>query len=186
LLNDGSCVRVRPQERNYGWSYDFLNARTSDGLPLRFLTVLDEYTRKCLAISVARKLTSEDVLDRLADLFVSRGIPAHIRSDNGPEFTAGEGPGELSRLGVKTLYIKPGRPRENGYIESFKRKIQEEFLNRELLDTLLKAWVLTARWQREYNNLRPNSALHYRPPAPKAFEPWSWTAPLNPSVAEAV
>jgi transposase InsO family protein len=175
-LNDGSCVRLRPLRKNHVWSYDFQSGRTSDGRPLRFLNVLDEYTRECLSIDVARSFTSEDVLDRLAELFVSRGVPEHIRSDNGPEFTAQAVRRWLSRLEVKSLFIEPGSPWENGYIESFNGKFRDEFLNRELLDTLLEARVLTARWRQEYNTFRPHSSLNYRPPAPEAYSPW----PLNP------
>ncbi len=185
-LSDGSCVRLRPLRRNQVWSYDFVSGRTSDGRPLRILTILDEYTRECLAIDVGRTFTAEDVLDRLADLFIHRGVPEHLRSDNGPEFTARAVRAWLSRLGVKTLYIEPGSPWENGYIESFNGKLRDEFLNRELLDTLLEARVLTARWRREYNTVRPHSALNYRPPAPEAFEPLPvGPAPLPPQVAEA-
>jgi len=185
-LSDGSCVRLRPERRNQVWSYDFVSGRTSDGRPLRILTILDEYTRECLAIDVARTFTSEDVLDRLADLFIRRGIPEHLRSDNGPEFTARAVRRWLSRLEVRTLYIEPGSPWENGYIESFNGKFRDEFLNRELLDTLLEARVLTARWRWEYNTFRPHSALNYRPPAPEAFEPLPLgPAPLHPQVAEA-
>jgi transposase InsO family protein len=168
-LNDGSCVRLRPERRDHVWSYDFVSARTSDGRPLRFLTVMDEYTRECLAIDVGRRLTSGDVLDRLADLFVIRGVPEHIRSDNGPEFTARAVRDWLGRLKVKTLYIEPGSPWENGYIESFNGKFRDEFLNREVLDTLLEARVLTTCWRREYNTVRPHSSLGYRPPAPEAI-----------------
>lgn len=167
-LNDGSCLRLRPERADHVWSYDFVSARTRDGLPLRFLTVLDEYTRECLSIDVSRSLTSEDVLCRLAELFVRRGVPEHIRSDNGAEFTAEKVRGWLHRLGVKTLYIEPGSPWENGYIESFNGKMRDEFLNREVLDTVLEARVLTERWMREYNEVRPHSALGYRPPAPVA------------------
>lgn len=185
-LSDGSCVRLRPQERNQVWSYDFVSGRTSDGRPLRILTILDEYTRECLAIDAGRTFTSEDVLDRLTELFVSRGIPAHIRSDNGPEFTARAVRKWLSRMGVKTLFIEPGSPWENGYIESFNGKLRDEFLNRELLDTLLEARVLTARWRREYNTVRPHSSLNYRPPAPETLEPLPvGPAPLHPQVADA-
>ena len=172
-LNDGSCVRLRPQRKDHVWSYDFMSARTSDGLPLRLLTILDEYTRECLSIDVARRLTSEDVLCRLAELFVSRGVPDYIRSDNGPEFTAKVVRRWLSRVGVRTLFIEPGSPWENGYIESFNGKFRDEFLNREMLDTVLEARVLTARWRRDYNQVRPHSALGYRPPAPEAVEPLS-------------
>jgi putative transposase len=170
-LNDASCVRLRPERPNHVWSYDFIHARTSDGRKLRFLTILDEYTRECLAIDVGRKLKSEDVLCRLADLFVRRGVPAHIRSDNGPEFTAKLVRLWLEALDVKTLFIEPGSPWENGYIESFNGKFRDEFLNREILDTVLEARVLTARWRRYYNRERPHSALGYRPPAPEAMEP---------------
>ena len=185
-LNDGSCVRLRPERKDHVWSYDFVSGRTSEGRPLRFLNILDEYTRECLSMDVARSLTSEDVLDRLTELFVSRGVPEHIRSDNGPEFTARAVRRWLSRLGVKTLYIEPGSPWENGYIESFNGKFRDEFLNRELLDTLLEARVLTARWRQEYNTFRPHSSLNYRPPAPEAFEPLPvGPDPLHPQVVEA-
>jgi putative transposase len=169
-LNDGSCIRLRPRYRNHVWSYDFLSGRTSDGRPLKFLTILDEHTRECLAIDVGRRLRSEDVLCRLAELFLDRGVPTHIRSDNGPEFTAKAVTGWLERVQVKTLFIAPGSPWENGYVESFNGKFRDEFLNRELLDTLLEARVLTARWRREYNRVRPHSSLGYRPPAPEARE----------------
>jgi putative transposase len=174
-LNDGSCVRLRPERKNHVWSYDFQSGRTSDGRPLRFLNILDEYTRECLSIDVGRSFTSEDVLERLEELFVSRGTPEHIRSDNGPEFTAQAVRRWLSRLEVKPLFIEPGSPWENGYIESFNGKFRDEFLNRELLDTLLEARVLTARWRQEYNTFRPHSSLNYRPPAPEAYSP----LPLN-------
>ena len=158
-LNDGSCVRLRPQHRNHVWSYDFVQARTSEGRPLRMLTVLDEYTRECLAIEVERKLTAEDVLVQLTDLFVRRGVPKHLRSDNGSEFTA------------EALYIEPGSPWENGYIESFNGRLRAEFLNGEVFDTLLEAKVLIERWRKEYNTIRPHSSLGYRPPAPTAIQP---------------
>ena len=169
-LNDGSCVRLRPLRPDHVWSCDFVMGRTSDGLPLRFLTILDECTRESLAIDVARNLTSEDVLCRLAELFVDRGVPDYIRSDNGSEFTAKVVREWLARVEVKTLYIEPGSPWENGYVESFNGKFRDEFLNRELLDTLLEARVLTARWRRHYNKDRPHSSLGYRPPAPEARE----------------
>ena len=170
-LNDGSCIRLRPEHRNHVWSYDFVHARTRDGRGIRLLTVLDEYTRECLAIDVARHLTHEDVLRRLATLFFTRGIPDHIRSDNGSEFTARVVRNWLQRLGVKTLYIEPGSPWENGYIESFNGKLRDELLNREVFDTVLEAKVLVARWRQEYNHIRPHSSLGYRPPAPEAVLP---------------
>ena len=170
-LNDGSCIRLRPECKNHVWSYDLVSDRTSDGRTLRFLTIIDEYTRECLSIDVGRRMRSEDVLERLADLFVQRGIPEHIRSDNGPEFTAKVVRTWLEQLGVRTLFIEPGSPWENGYVESFIGKMRDEFLNLEVFDTLLEARVLCARWRREYNCHRPHSALGYRPPAPQALEP---------------
>jgi putative transposase len=121
-LNDGSCVRLRPAYRDHVWSYDFVQARTHDGRVFRMLTLVDEFTRECLAIDVARKLTSEDVLERLSDLFIRRGVPDYLRSDNGSEFTATVVRDWLTKVGVKTLYIEPGSPWENGYIESFGRQ----------------------------------------------------------------
>ncbi len=171
-LNDGSCVRLRPAHRDHVWSYDFVQDRTSDGRAFRMLTVIDEYSRECLAIDVARKLTSEDVLERLSDLFVRRGVPDHIRSDNGPEFTAKNVTEWLERVGVKTLFIEPGSPWENGYNESFNGTLRYELLDVELFDTLLEAKVLIERWRIEYNTVRPHSSLGYRPPAPEAIQPW--------------
>ena len=171
-LNDGSCVRLRPAYPNHVWSYDFMQARTHDGRAFRLLTLIDEYTRECLAIDVARRLTSEDVLERLSDLFICRGVPNYIRSDNGPEFTAAVVRGWLARVGVRTLFIEPGSPWENGYIESFNGKLRDELLNVEIFDTLLEAKVLIERWRREYNTIRPHSALGYRPPASAAIQPW--------------
>jgi putative transposase len=137
------------------------------------LTLVDEFTRECLVIDVAKRLTSEDVLERLSDLFVHRGVPDYIRSDNGPEFTAKSVREWLSKVGVKTLFIEPGSPWENGYIESFNGKLRDELLNRESFDTLLEAKVLVERWRRHYNTRRPHSALGYRPPAPEATQPCS-------------
>lgn len=168
-LNDGSCVRLRPERRDHVWSYDFVMGRTHDGKAYKMLTIIDEYTRECLSIDVARRLKSDDVLDRLTQLFVYRGVPDHIRSDNGPEFTADAVRDWLKRLGVKTLYIEPGSPWENGYIESFNGKLRDELLNGEIFDTLYEAKVLIERWRREYNEFRPHSALGYRPPAPETI-----------------
>jgi len=170
-LNDGSCVRLRPEYRHHVWSYDFVMDRTADGRVIRMLTIVDEFTRECLAIDVARKLTSEDVLERLSDLFVRRGVPDHIRSDNGSEFTAKRVREWLERVGVKTLYIEPGSPWENGFVESFNGKLRDECLKRESFDTLLEAKVLIERWRQDCNTIRPHSALGYRPPAPEARQP---------------
>ena len=171
-LNDGSCLRLRPAYPNHVWSYDFMKDRTSDGRGLRYLTIIDEFTKECLAIDVGRNLTHDHVLDRLSQLFVERAVPAYLRSDNGSEFTAKAVRDWLGRIGVKTLYIEPGSPWENGYGESFNGKFRDEFLNRELLDTVLEAKVLTQRWRKHYNTVRPHSALGYRPPAPEAFQPF--------------
>ena len=170
-LNDGSCIRLRPEHRNHVWSYDFVLDRTHDGKPLRMLTVMDEHTRECLAIDVERRLNSENVLDRLAQLFVERGTPEYIRSDNGPEFTAHTVRDWLARVQVRTLFIEPGSPWENGYIESFNGKLRDELLEREIFYTLKEAKVLIENWRWEYNHFRPHSALGYRPPAPEAIEP---------------
>ena len=166
-LNDGSCIRLRPEHKDHVWSYDFMVSRTADGRALKLLTILDEYTRECLAIVVERRITSQDVIDHLFDLLVLRGIPEHIRSDNGSEFTAREVRRWLSRLGVKTLFIEPGSPWENGYIESFNGKLRDELLNREIFTTLTEAQVLIADWRKDYNQVRPHSSLHYKPPAPE-------------------
>jgi len=167
-LNDGSCVRLRPEYKDHVWSYDFMIDRTADGRAFKILNIIDEYTRECLAILIARKFTNQDVIDLLFQLFIFRGIPEHIRSDNGPEFTAKAIRKWLSRLEVKTLFIEPGSPWENGYIESFNGKLRDELLNREIFTTLQEAKVLIEQWRREYNQIRPHSARGYRPPAPEA------------------
>ncbi len=170
-LNDGSCLRLRPLYRHHVWSYDFVADRTHDGRPLRMLTVLDEYSRECLAIEVARRLTADHVLETLTRLFTEHGPPAHIRSDNGGEFTATAVRRWLGSLGVRTLYITPGSPWENGYNERFNGTLVEEVLKREIFFTLMEARVLIEQWRREYNTVRPHSALGYRPPAPEARKP---------------
>lgn len=166
-LNDGSCIRLRPEHKNHVWAYDFVTDRTSDGKAFRMLTVVDEYTRECLAIRVERKLGSTHVLETLAELFIQRGPAAHIRSDNGPEFCAQAVKHWLRRLHVKTLYIEPGSPWENGYVESFNGKLRDELLNGEVFTTLKEAQVLIANWRTHYNRQRPHSSLGYRPPAPE-------------------
>jgi putative transposase len=167
-LNDGSCIRLRPAHKDHVWSYDFVTARTADGRSFRMLTIIDEYTRECLAILVARKIKAQDVIDVLFELLIFRGIPKHIRSDNGPEFTAKAVRKCLERLGVKTLFIEPGSPWENGYIESFNGKLRDELLNREIFTTLTEAKVLIEEWRKEYNQVRPHSSLGYKTPAPEA------------------
>jgi transposase InsO family protein len=147
------------------------------------LTLIDEHTRECLAIDVARRLKSEDVLERLSDLFVRRGVPKYIRSDNGPEFTAKKVREWLTKVGVKTLFIEPGSPWENGYCESFNGRLRDELLAREQFDTLLEAKVLIERWRRHYNTVRPHGSLGYRPPAPEATQPLHFV-PATPPRSE--
>lgn len=179
-LNDGSCVRLRPERRDHVWAYDLMHARTHDGRAFKLLTIVDEFTRECLSIDAARRLTSDDVLERLAWLMATRGAPDHIRSDNGPEFTAKAVRQWLARVGVKTLFIEPGSPWENGYCESFNGKLRDELLDREVFYTLREAKVLIERWRRLYNAVRPHSSLGYRPPAPAAIAAEPVFAPLSP------
>jgi transposase InsO family protein len=166
-LNDGSCVRLRPQHKNHVWAYDFVMDRTHDGRAFRMLTVIDEYTRECLDIVVGRRLNSLDVIETLAELFMRHGVPEHIRSDNGPEFCAKAVREWLGRLDVGPLFIEPGSPWENGYCESFNGKLRDELLRREVFYTLGEAQVLIEDWRCEYNTFRPHSSLGYRQPAPQ-------------------
>jgi len=182
-LNDGSCVRLRPERANHVWSYDFVSARTHDGRTLRLLTLIDEYTRECLAIRVARRLGSAEVLETLADVMLWHGIPEYIRSDNGPEFIAKELRQWLARLGTRTLYIEPGSPWENGYCESFNGKLRDECLNGEIFYSLQEAQIVIEWWRIEYNTRRPHSALGYRPPAPLASSPWDRPNPVSQPLA---
>ena len=170
-LNDGSCVRLRPEHRNHVWSYDFVSDRTRDGRPIRIFTMIDEYTRECLATDVRRRFCSDNIMEHLTDLFLLRGAPEYIRSDNGPEFTANALREWLARIGVSTLFIEPGSPWENGYIESFNGKLRDELLNCEIFDTLMEAKVLVEQWRKEYNHRRPHSSLGYKPPAPETLTP---------------
>ncbi len=169
-LNDGSCVRLRPERANHVWAYDFVKAMTHDGRALRLLVLLDEYTRECLAIRVARRLGSLEVIETLAEVMLWRGIPEHIRSDNGPEFIAQELRKWLAKLGTGVLYIEPGSPWENGYCESFNGKLRDECLNGEIFYSLKEAQIVIEQWRIEYNTRRPHSALGYRPPAPAAYK----------------
>ena len=181
-LNDGSCVRLRAEQANHIWSYDFVHHRTYDGRAFRMLNVLDEFTRESLAIRVRRKLSSTDVIDVLTDLFILRGIPAYIRSDNGPEFVAGAVRQWIAAVGARTAFIEPGSPWENGYIESFNARLRDELLNGEIFYTLKEAQVLIESWRRHYNAVRPHSSLGYRPPAPETIVMPSWppgSAPLG-------
>lgn len=170
-LNDGSCIRLRPERRNHVWSYDFVEAQTHDGRKVRLMTLIDEFTRECLAIRVARRINGLGVLETMAEVMLVRGIPEHIRSDNGPEMTAKIVRSWLAGVGAKTLYIEPGSPWENGYCESFNGKLRDELLDGEIFYSLKEAKVLIEQWRLHYNTVRPHSSLGYRPPAPQAFAP---------------
>ena len=168
-LNDGSCIRLRPEYRNHVWSYDFVEDRLKNGRKVRWLNIIDEYTRECLASLPRRHWKHTDVMNVLSELFIMKGTPDYIRSDNGSEFTANKLLEWLKSLGVGTAFIEPGSPWENGYCESFNGKMRDEFLNRELFDTMFELEVLTKLWVREYNTVRPHSSLGYKPPAPQAI-----------------
>jgi len=140
--------------------------RTHNGVKFRILNVIDEYTRECLAVKVARRLNSHDVVEVLSDLFIERGVPVHIRSDNGSEFIAKRVRDWLRRLQVRPLYIEPGSPWENGYIESFNGKMRDELLSGEIFYSLKEVQVLIEMWRKHYNTVRPHSSLGYRPPVP--------------------
>lgn len=167
-LNESSCIRLRPEYPNHVWSYDFVEDRTHNGKKIRMLNVIDEFTRECIAIRVERRLKAVDVIDVLSDLFILRGIPAHIRSDNGPEFIAKALREWITLVGAKTAYIMPGSPWENGYCESFNSKLRDELLNGEIFYTLKEAKIIIEGWRRHYNTVRPHSSLNYNPPAPEA------------------
>jgi transposase InsO family protein len=156
-LADGSCVRLRPEHRNHVWSYDFVEDRTHNGRKYRMLNVIDEFTRECLAIRVARRLKAIDVIDVLSDLFILRGVPGHIRSDNGPEFVAKALREWIGAVGAKTAYIAPGSPWENGYVESFNARLRDELLNGEIFYSLKEAQIIIESWRRHYNAVRHTS-----------------------------
>jgi putative transposase len=168
---DGSCIRLRPAYPNHVWSYDFVEDRTHDGRKFRMLNVVDEFTHECLAIRVDRKLKAIDVIDVLSDLFILRGVPGHIRSDNGPEFVAKAVQTWITAVGAKTAYIAPGSPWENGYVESFNARLRDKLLNGEIFYSLREAKIVIESWRRHYNTVRPHASLGYRPPAPEVFVP---------------
>ncbi|MGR3631970.1 MAG: IS3 family transposase [Limimaricola soesokkakensis] len=168
-LNDGSCVRLRPERPNHVWSYDFVQDRTHDGRAYRTLNIIDEFTKEALMIRVDRKLNSTDVVDALTDLFILRGPPEFIRSDNGPEFVATKVRDWIEAVGARTAFIEPGSPWENGYCESFNARFRNELLDGEIFYTLREAQILIERWRRHYNTVRPHSSLGYRPPAPESI-----------------
>lgn len=170
-LADGSCIRKRPEFANHVWSYDFVSEQTHDGRKFKILNIIDEFSRECLMSLVARRIRSQDVILALADLFLKRGLPKYIRSDNGPEFIATKLRTWLGKLEVQPLFIQPGSPWENGYCESFNGKMRYELLNGEIFFSLLEAQVIIERWRKHYNTKRPHSSLGYKPPAPEVFQP---------------
>jgi putative transposase len=182
-LNDGSCVRLRSEHPNHVWSYDFVEGRTHNGRKFRMLNIIDEFTRECLAIRIDRKLNSTDVIDALSDLFIIRGVPGYVRSDNGPEFIAEAVREWIAAVGAKTAFIEPGSPWENGYCESFNSKLRDELLNGEIFYSLAEAKVIIEAWRRYYNTERPHSSLDYKPPAPEAIV---WPAPPRESAPPCV
>jgi putative transposase len=185
-LADGSCVRLRAERPDHVWSYDLVEDRTHDGRKYRMLNVLDEFTHECLAIRVARKLKAIDVIDLLSDLFILRGVPAHVRSDNGPEFIAKAVQGWITAVGAKTAYIAPGSPWENGYVESFNARLRDELLDGEIFYSLREATVVIESWRRHYNQVRPHASLGYRAPAPEVIVPAFAASPRPASPATPV
>src|SRR6266481_3847121 len=167
-LNDGSCIRLRAERPNHVWSYDFVEERTHDGRKFRMLNIIDEFTHECLAIQVSRRLKSIDVIDVLSDLFILRGVPGHVRSDNGPEFVAKAVQEWITAVGGKTAYIAPGSPWENGYNKSFNARLRDELLNGEVFYTLREAQIIIESWRHHYNT---HASLGYKPPAPEVFVP---------------
>jgi putative transposase len=170
-LADGSCIRLRAERPNHVWSYDFVEDRTHDGRKYRMLNVIDEFTHECLAIRVGRRLKAADVIDVLSDLFILRGVPDHVRSDNGPEFVAKAVQAWITAVGAMTAYIAPGSPWENGFIESFNARLRDELLDGEIFYSLREAQVVIESWRRHYNAVRPHASLGYRAPAPEVFVP---------------
>jgi putative transposase len=179
----GGCLRRRAEHKDHVWAWDFVFDRTANGRSIKWLSIVDEYTRECLALEVDRNMTSEDVLDVLRDLFVIRGVPKHIRSDNGPEFIAHAIRRFLAAAGVETLYVEPGSPWQNGYAESFHSRLRSELLDAEVFENVADAQSLSAAWKSDYNHYRPHSSLSYQTPAEfaarAAFAPAS-AAPSPP------
>lgn len=170
-LADGSTIRHRPEYKNHVWSYHFVSEQTHDGRKFKILNIIDEYSRELLISFTARRIKSQDVTFILADLFLKHGMPHFIRSDNGPEFVAKELMKWFKSLDVKPLFIQPGSPWENGFIESLDGRMRDEFLNGEIFYTLTEAKVLIERWRYNYNTKRLHCSLGYKPPAPETLHP---------------
>ena len=170
-LNDGSCIRLRAERPNHVWSYDFVEDHTHDGRKYRMLNIVDEFTHECLAIRIDRKLKSTDVIDVLSDLFILRGVPEHVRSDNGPEFVAKAVQEWIAAVGARTAYITPGSPWENGFIESFNARLRDELLDGEIFYSLKETRIVIESWRHHYNSVRPHESLGYKAPAPEVLVP---------------
>jgi transposase InsO family protein len=179
-----ACHVRRAEHRDHVWTWDFVFDRTESGTTLKWLSIVDEFTRECLTLKVDRSITSEDVIDTLAELFAMRGVPRAIRSDNGPEFIAQAIRKWLEKLKVETLYIAPGSPWENGYAESFHSKLRDEFLDLELFESLRSARKQSASWREDYNHHRPHSSLGYQTPAEFAARCGSASVRATPSLQQ--
>lgn len=163
-----SCIRRRAERPNHVWSYDFVFDRTEDGRQVKVLALVDEYTRECLCLHASRSITSADVIGLLASVMIDRGAPEHLRSDNGPEFIAHAVKAWLHSVGTTTLFVEPGAPWENGYIESFNSRLRDELLNGEIFVSLAEARYMLERFARAYNTERPHSSLKYMTPSEAA------------------
>ncbi len=168
-LNDESCVRLRPEHVQHVWSYDFISTRMHDSRSVRLLNLIDECPRNCLLIRAERRWSSATVIEALADVKVRKGVPEHIRADNGPEFVATDLRKGLAATGARTLFIEPGSPWESGYCESFNSKLRDEFLNGKIFYSITELRVLVERWRVHFNTVRPHSSLGYKPPVPEAW-----------------
>ena len=163
--SENGILRRRAEHKDHVWAVDFIHDTDAQGRPLKWLSIVDEFTRECVALEVARSMTARGVADVLIGLFTTRGVPKHIRSDNGPEFIAKTIRRLADLTGVENLYIAPGSPWENGYAESFHSRLRDELLNAEVFADLREAKALAASWRQEYDHHRPHSSLGYKPPA---------------------
>ena len=177
-----SCVRLRAEHKDHVWCWDFIHDRTATGKPLKWLAITDEYTRECLALEVDRGITADKVLDVLTNLFLTRGVPQHIRSDNGPEFIAQAIQRHGRAAGLEMLYIEPGSPWENGFAESFFSRLRDELLNVEEFMNLAEARWFAQRRLREHNEERPHSSLGYQTPSAFAAGCAASSAPATPAL----
>ena len=178
-----SCVRRRAEHKDHVWTWDFIHDRTATGQPLKWLAITDEYTRECLALEVDRSITADRIVEILTSLFVSRGIPKHIRSDNGPEFIASAIRRHGEAAGLEMLYVEPGSPWENGYAESFFSRLRDELLNCEVFENLAEARWFAKRRREEHNQERPHSSLGYQTPAEFALQ-CAASAPATPALQQ--